>query len=219
MTSPLRASPGATSSQSRKALYWSPRSPGVRLNGDLLGEAGAERVGAGDDDAVLDAKLKERVAAGAHFREEDFMRHGDLAVLVAALLFVGHLVFDLQRAGARRDHLLGEQIGRLRIAEARIDVGDDRHDMGLKIVDRRQQRLFLRAVAGFGARRRSRGICRRARGHPPGAGRRKSLRSAPARPSSRASTGPARGRIRSGARRPSSRTNTYNAGRSCQNAS
>ena len=105
--------------------------------------------GAGDDDAVLDAQLEEGVAAGAHLRQEDLVRHGHLAVLVAALLFVGDLVFDLQRAGAGLDHLLGEQIGRLRVAEAGVDVGDDRHDMGLEVVDRRQQRLFLRAVAGL----------------------------------------------------------------------
>ena len=115
-------------------------------DGDLLGQAGAERIGAGDDDAVLHAKFKEGVAAGAHLGEEDLVRHGDLAVLVAALLFVGHLVFDLQRAGARLDHLLGEQIGRFGIAEARVDVGDDRHDMGLIIVHGRQQ-LFSLALS------------------------------------------------------------------------
>ena len=31
--------------------------------GHLLSQAGAERVGAGDDDAVVDAELEERVAA------------------------------------------------------------------------------------------------------------------------------------------------------------
>ena len=31
--------------------------------GDLLGQAGAQRVGAGDDDAVVDAQLEEGVAA------------------------------------------------------------------------------------------------------------------------------------------------------------
>jgi len=34
-------------------------------DGDLLGQASAKRVGAGDDDAVLDAQLQEGVAAGA----------------------------------------------------------------------------------------------------------------------------------------------------------
>ena len=118
-------------------------------DGDLLRQAGAERVGAGDDDAVVDAEFEEGVAAGAHLREEVLMRHGDLAVLVAALLLVGDLVLDLQRAGARLDHLLGEQIGRLGIAEAGIDVGDDRHDVGLEVVDLLDQRLFLRLVAGL----------------------------------------------------------------------
>jgi hypothetical protein len=118
---------------------------------DLLGQARAQRVGAGDDDAVLDAEFEEGVAAGADLREEVLVRHRDLAVLMAALLLVGDLVLDLQRAGAGLDHLLGEQIGRLGIAEARVDVGDDRHDMGLVLVDRLEQLLLAQLVAG-GAR-------------------------------------------------------------------
>ena len=121
-------------------------------DGDLLRQAGAERVGAGDDDAVFDAQFEEGVAAGADLRQEVLVRHSDLAVLVAALLFVGDLVFDLQGAGACFDHLLGEQIGRLRIAEAGIDVGDDGHDVGLEVVDLFDQRLFLRLVAGLAGR-------------------------------------------------------------------
>jgi hypothetical protein len=117
--------------------------------GDLLGEAGAERVGAGDDDAIIDAQFEEGVAAGADLREEVLMRHGDLAVLVAALLFVRNLVFDLEGAGARLDHLLGEQIGRLGIAETGVDVGDDRNDVGFVIVDRVLDLLGLDRVAGF----------------------------------------------------------------------
>ena len=104
-------------------------------HGDLLGQAGAERVGARDDDAVVDAEFEEGVAERANLREEVLMRNRDLAVLVAALLFIGHLVFDLQGAGARFDHLLGEQVGRLGVAETRIDVGDDRHNMRLEVVD------------------------------------------------------------------------------------
>ena len=87
------------------------------------------------------------MAAGADLRQEHLVRHRHLAVLVAALLFVGDLVFDLQRAGARLDHLLGEQIGRLGIAEAGVDVGDDGHDMGLEVVDLLDQRRFLCLVA------------------------------------------------------------------------
>ena len=94
------------SSQSRKLLYWSAMSPATSLNEcDLLGQAGAQRIGAGDDDAVVDPHLDEGVTAGANLREEVLVRHGDLAVLVTALFFIGDLVFDLQRAGARLDHL------------------------------------------------------------------------------------------------------------------
>src|ERR1700748_86787 len=63
-------------------------------DGDLLGEAGAKRIRARDDDAVLDAELQEGVAAGADLGEEDLVRHGHLAVLVAALLLVRDLVLD-----------------------------------------------------------------------------------------------------------------------------
>ncbi len=119
---------------------------------NLLREAGAERVGAGHDHAVFHAQFEEGVAAGADLRQEHLVRHRHLAVLVAALLLIGHLVLDLQRARAGFDHLLGEQIGRLRIAEARIDVGDDRHDVGLEGVDLFDQRLFLRLVAGLAGR-------------------------------------------------------------------
>jgi hypothetical protein len=76
-------------------LYWSPRSP-APAEGDLLGEAGAERVGAGDDDAVIDAELEEGVAAWPDLGEEVLVRNGDLAVLVAALLLVRDLVLDLE---------------------------------------------------------------------------------------------------------------------------
>ena len=116
-------------------------------HGDLLRETGTQRVGAGHDDAVFDAQFEEGMAAGADLRQEHLVRHRHLAVLVAALLFVGDLIFDLQRARTRFDHLLGEQIGRLRIAEAGVDVGDDGHDMGLEVVDLFDQRLFLRLVA------------------------------------------------------------------------
>ena len=144
ITSPLRRSPTVDLLAVEEALYWSPMSPGSRTEGDLLGQAGAERVGARDDDAVVDAQLEEGVAAGADLREEVLVRDGDLAVLVAALLLVGDLVLDLERAGAGLDHLLGEQVGRLGVAEAGIDVGDDRHDVGLVIVDR-----MLRVLASL----------------------------------------------------------------------
>ena len=119
--------------------------------GDLLGQARAQAVGARDDDAVLDAHFHEGVPQRADLLQEILVRHGDLAVLVAALLFVRHLIFDLQRAGAGLDHLLGEQIGRLGIAEARVDVRDDRYDVRFMIVDRVLDLLCLHLVPG-GAR-------------------------------------------------------------------
>ena len=117
--------------------------------GDLLGQAGAERIGAGDDDAVFHTHFEEGMAAGTDLLEEVFVRHGDLAVLVAALLFVRHLIFDLERAGPRFDHLLGEEVGRFRIAEAGVDVGDDRHDVGFIIVDRVFEPLGFDGVTGL----------------------------------------------------------------------
>ncbi len=73
------------------------------------------------------------------------MRHGNLAVLMAALLLIRYLIFDLERAGARFDHLLGKQIGCLGIAEACIDIGDNRHDMCLMAIDC----LLRRSGGGF----------------------------------------------------------------------
>jgi hypothetical protein len=116
-------------------------------DGDLLREAGAQRVGAGDDDAVVDAEFEEGVPHGVDLREEVLVRHGDLAVLVAALLLVGDLVLDLDGARAGLDHLLGEQVGRLGVAEAGVDVGDDRNDVGLVVVDLRLDELHGGLIA------------------------------------------------------------------------
>jgi hypothetical protein len=120
---------------------------GLVAHGDLLRETGTQRVGAGHDDPVFDSQFEEGMAAGPDLRQEHLVRHGHLAVLVAALLFVGDLIFDLQRARTCFNHLLGEQIGRLRIAKTGVDVGDDRHDMGLEGVDLFDQCPFFRLVA------------------------------------------------------------------------
>ena len=63
------------------------------------------------------------------------MGHGDLAGLVATLLGVRHLVFNLDGAGAGFDHLLGQQVSGFLVTEAGIDVGNQRNNMGLKAVD------------------------------------------------------------------------------------
>ena len=101
-------------------------------DGDLLGQAGAQRVGAGDDNRHPPHQARGRRSGSARtLARKSSCGHRDLAVLVAALLLVGHLVLDLQRAGASLDHLLGKQVGRLGVAEAGVDVSDNRNDMGL----------------------------------------------------------------------------------------
>ena len=89
------------------------------------------------------------MAAGADLLEEVLVRHGDLAVLVAALLFVRNLIFDLERAGAGFDHLLGEQVGGFRIPKAGVYIGDDRHDVGFVIVDGVFETLGFDGVTGL----------------------------------------------------------------------
>ncbi len=130
-------------------MYWSPRSPDLVGHGDLLGQARAEGVGAGDDHAVVHAQFQEGVAHRADLGQEVLMGNRDLAVLVAALLLVGHLVLDLDGAGARLDHLLGQQVGRLGVAETGVDIGDDRHHMGLEVVDPVLHSLGRHLVTGF----------------------------------------------------------------------
>ena len=117
--------------------------------GDRLGQAGAEAVGARHDDAFGNTQFKEGIADRADLLVEFLMRHGDLAVLVAALLFVRHLVLDLQRAGTGFDHLLGEEVCRLGIAETGVDIGDDWDDMRFVLVDFLDQALRIDRVIGF----------------------------------------------------------------------
>src|SRR6202000_1528854 len=116
MTSPLRAFAAVTSSQSRKLLYWSPRSPGLWLTAICwVRPAPSESVRVTTMASSMPGSRKAWRQV-RDFAREHLVRHRSLAVLIAALLLIGNLVFDLQRAGACLDHLLGEQIGRLRIA-------------------------------------------------------------------------------------------------------
>ena len=71
------------------------------------------------------------------------MGYGDLTVLVAALFLIGNLVFQLDAAGARLDKLLGEQVGGLSVTKARVDIGDDRDDMRLIVIDFSDQFLLF----------------------------------------------------------------------------
>src|SRR5690606_25444094 len=118
-------------------------------DGDLLGQTGTQGVGTSNDDTVVDTQLEERVANGSDLGEEISVRNGNLAVLVTTLLLVGYLVLDLDAAGTRFDHALGQQVGGFRVAEAGVDVGDDRDDVGLEVVDLRLDLGRLGRVTGF----------------------------------------------------------------------
>ena len=116
-------------------------------NRKLLGEAGTEGVGTSNDHTVVDTQLKKGVADGVDLGIEVFVRNRDLAVLMTALLGIAHLVFNLDATCASFDHLLGQQVTGFFVAEARIDIGDDRHDMGFEVVDRAERVGLGRSVA------------------------------------------------------------------------
>src|SRR5690606_38845925 len=118
-------------------------------DGEVLGQAGAQGVGTGNDHAVVNAQLQERVANRVDLGEEVGVRNGNLAVLVTALLFVGNLVLDLDAAGTGFDHLLGQQVGGFGVAETGVDVGDDRYNVGFEAVDLSLNFSFLGLVASL----------------------------------------------------------------------
>ena len=74
------------------------------------------------------------------------MWHGYFAVLVAALLFIGNLIFDLQSACARFDHFLSQKICGLGVAKACIYVSNDRHDMRFMVFDFRHGGCLTRCI-------------------------------------------------------------------------
>ena len=66
---------------------------------------------------------------------------------MATLLFVRHLIFDLDSTGTRFNHFLGEQVGCFLITKTGIDVGNDGNHMRLEIIDLVDNRSFLNVVA------------------------------------------------------------------------
>ena len=118
-------------------------------DGDLFGEAGTQRVGTRHNHAVGYAQFHKGIAHGVDFGQEVGVGHGDFAVLVAALFFVGNLVFNLNTAGAGFNHLFGQQVSGFGIAKTGIDVGNNRHHMGFVIVDLGDDFGFFGTVAGF----------------------------------------------------------------------
>ncbi len=77
------------------------------------------------------------------------MRNGNFTVLVAALLLVGNLVFDLDAASTGFDHFLGQQVGRFSVTETSVDVSDDRHNVSFVVVDLVLDVSSLGLVASF----------------------------------------------------------------------
>ncbi len=126
--------------------------PRRMAHGDLLGQARAQRVGPRDDNPVIHAQLQERVPARPHLGDEILMRHGNLAVLMPALLFIGNLILDLQGASPSLDHLLRQQISGFRITKSRVDIRDDRHHMRFVTLHLRQQLGLARRIAGLARR-------------------------------------------------------------------
>ena len=85
------------------------------------------RVGPGDDQR-LDAGDVGREPRRIERADEGLRRHEHLAAEVAALLFRGELVLEVDRRGARLDHRLHQLEGVERPAEAGLGVGDDRRE-------------------------------------------------------------------------------------------
>ena len=115
----------------------------------MLSQTGTEAVRTGDNDAIGNAEFQKCVANGADFLKEILVRHSHLAVLVATLFFIRNLIFDLESAGTGLDHLLRKKVGCLGIAEPRVDIGDDRDDMRLMLVDGFQKAMGVDCISCF----------------------------------------------------------------------
>src|SRR5690554_435365 len=116
---------------------------------NLLGQSGTQGVGAGNDDAVVNTQLQECVTQCVQLGDEVGVGNGHFTVLVATLLLVGNLVFDLQGTGTSFDHLLGHQVGGFFVTESGVDVGNDGHNVGFEVFDLVQNFGFFSLVAGL----------------------------------------------------------------------
>ena len=63
------------------------------------------------------------------------MRYRHLAILVATLLSVRHLILKLNATGTSFYHLLRQQIGRLFVTKPGIDICNDWHYVGFEIIN------------------------------------------------------------------------------------
>src|SRR5690554_169039 len=116
---------------------------------DLLGQASTQRVGTSNDNTVIHTQLKERQAYSVDLGQEVGVRNGYFTVLVSTLLLVRNLVFDLDAASTRFDHLLGQQVSCFVVTETSVDVSNDRYNVSFVVVDLLDQLSSLGAVASF----------------------------------------------------------------------
>ena len=63
------------------------------------------------------------------------MRDSHLTILVATLLGITDLVFNLNTAGTCFDHLFREQVGRFLVSKPSVNISDDRNHMSLEVID------------------------------------------------------------------------------------
>ena len=111
-----------------------------------LGQACTKRVSAGNDNTVVDTELQEGVTNSVDLGQKYFVWNRHLTGLVATLLHFRDLVFDLDRTGARFDHLLGQQVGGFFITKTSVDIGDNRHHMCLKLINLFEQGCYVTAI-------------------------------------------------------------------------
>ena len=87
------------------------------------------------DNAFINAKLFKCHATSAQLGDEIFAWNCDFTVLVATLLRVRNLVFDLQAASTSQDQFLCEQISGMLISEAGINISNNRNNVAFECID------------------------------------------------------------------------------------
>ena len=112
-------------------------------------QTSAEAVGPSNDDAVIHAEFLKRHTNRAEFLNKVFAWNSYLAILVAALFGVRHLVLNLNAASTGLDQLFGEQVRRVDVPKPGINICDDRADIAFKIVDLFNDRWLIRVICVF----------------------------------------------------------------------
>ena len=125
---------------------------GFPAHWDLLRQPSAKAIGARDNYAIIHTQLFKGHANGAQLLNKVFSWNRYLAILMATLFCIRHLIFNLDAARPGLDHFLGKQIGRMHIAKPSINIRDDRSDIRLVIIDLLNDRLTLSPLSIFQCR-------------------------------------------------------------------